>query len=178
MAEQRTSFLDLPAEIRNVIYEMDLVKPKVIVLSDNVPSLRSSAEQYFHEPALLAVSSKIRHEALPVFYSNNTFQAPFSSAACVFFRQLRTERCKMLREVRAFNFLVLRGTPHQAWLRTVWDSVHRMIKESVACVHRDAPLVPILENGIIVWKHLTEIEEFTVCGDDFEWCLKWACPEA
>lgn len=155
MAGKKTCFLDLPAEIRNTVYQMALVKADIITLPDDVPGSRSSAQWYLHEPALLAASSQIRHEALPVFYSNNTFQAPYSGAACVFFQQLGSERCKMLRHLRAFNFLVLTGTYRKDWLRTVWESVHRLEKESGASLYRDALLVPFHDDGnMVVWKRL------------------------
>lgn len=60
----QTSFFDLPAEIRNRIYDLALKEDEPIDLQDR---------PYIEEPALLMTRLRIRSEALAVFYGVNTF---------------------------------------------------------------------------------------------------------
>jgi hypothetical protein len=64
-------FLNLPAEIRNQIYNDALVKD-----NNNTIKIGSSA-LYIREPALLLVNKQVRNEAMPVFYcqTNSGLQA-------------------------------------------------------------------------------------------------------
>lgn len=97
----RTSFLDLPAEIRNRIYNEALVKPSPIQLRTVVP--------YAKEPALLLASKQVRSEVLAVFYGANTFsvfngnsvrQHSGISITKNFLEKLGTEKAAILRSLR------------------------------------------------------------------------------
>ena len=64
--------LDLPAELRNRIYEFVLVEDEPIVLFDW--NLRCT--DYRWQPKLLRTCKTIRSEAGPIFYGQNTFHYP------------------------------------------------------------------------------------------------------
>lgn len=68
-SRRRISFLDLPPELRDQIYEAALVEKKVCT---------GRPGQKFAQPALTRVSRQIREEALPVFYGMNAFQFEMS----------------------------------------------------------------------------------------------------
>jgi hypothetical protein len=54
--------LELPAELRNLIYEYAVTEPRRVCVDDGVP-----------EPPLALFCKQIRHESLPLFYTNNDF---------------------------------------------------------------------------------------------------------
>ena len=65
--------LELPAEIRNYIYELALVEDSPIVID---PALKKAQAS---QPPLIRVSRQIRQETLSLFYSKNTFEFDISS---------------------------------------------------------------------------------------------------
>ncbi|KAL6168120.1 hypothetical protein ACJQWK_05778 [Exserohilum turcicum] len=67
---QFSSFLDLPAELRNSIYELVLHEGTF----DVFPNQHSPKPQTL---SLLSTCTQIRYEALPIFYSRNTFDFAF-----------------------------------------------------------------------------------------------------
>lgn len=67
---QMKSLLDLPAELRNVIYEYALVFERNIPPWDR-PRHRKVEEWW--QPALTRTNRMIRGETLPIFYALNTF---------------------------------------------------------------------------------------------------------
>lgn len=80
-----TGFLDLPAELRNRVYELLIAHNQIIPLSRTVgqanksPYRQNSPAYQDHEaalprlPALAAVNRQVRTEALAIFYGSNTF---------------------------------------------------------------------------------------------------------
>ncbi|KAK5113188.1 hypothetical protein LTR85_011006 [Meristemomyces frigidus] len=58
-----TSFLDLPAELRNIIY--------MLALPRDAPVHPCTEER--QQPAITMASSQIREESLPLYYAFNTF---------------------------------------------------------------------------------------------------------
>lgn len=56
----------LPAELRNLIYELSLVRTSSVVLAENGTRL-------WRPPALLLCCSQIRAEASSIYYSGNDF---------------------------------------------------------------------------------------------------------
>lgn len=70
--------MDLPAEIRNRIYEIALLRDerdmdyRTYVFSQR-STLYKSLKTAFKQPALTRVSKAVRHESLPIFYGRNTF---------------------------------------------------------------------------------------------------------
>ena len=69
---QRTSFMDLPAEMRNRIYELVLVRDRDFIF-DNY----QRGDEYvkaLQQPPLTRVNNAIRSESLPVFYGFNTIK--------------------------------------------------------------------------------------------------------
>ncbi|GAB7335639.1 hypothetical protein MBLNU13_g07959t1 [Cladosporium sp. NU13] len=70
----RLSFLDLPRELRDIIYELSLVSTETIDVCQLAIPLRN-AKKLGISTALLRVSRLIHHEALEVIYGLNTFEA-------------------------------------------------------------------------------------------------------
>ena len=70
----RLSFLDLPRELRDIIYELSLVSTETIDVCQLATPLRN-AKKLGIATALLRVSRQINHEALEVIYGSNTFEA-------------------------------------------------------------------------------------------------------
>jgi hypothetical protein len=91
------SFLNLPAEIRNQIYNDALVKD-----NNNTIKIGSSAP-YTREPALLLANKQVRNEAMPVFYGQNEFRTPSGDAFKLFMQRSGRERLSLLRSVRAVS---------------------------------------------------------------------------
>ena len=60
-------FMDLPGELKNRIYFYSLARP------DNIEI--TAANWNTHQPALLKTCKQIRHEALPIFYNDNSISA-------------------------------------------------------------------------------------------------------
>lgn len=76
---RRTTFFDLPAELRNPIYELLVVEDGPIRIPYHAN--RTTVDRP-SEPALLAVNRQIRIESRGVFYGVNIFRASgFESAA-------------------------------------------------------------------------------------------------
>jgi hypothetical protein len=61
-------FFDLPGEIRNSIYEMVFVHDKPLK-----PCRYNGPKHCGQQPSITLVCRRLRHEALPFFYSLNTF---------------------------------------------------------------------------------------------------------
>lgn len=76
MAQVTTSltFLDLPPEIRNIIYTLALTES-----GDNSISI-CRGSSHLSEPALTRTCNQIRQESLPVFYGTNRFFDHLSGA--------------------------------------------------------------------------------------------------
>ena len=89
----------LPPELRNVIYELVVTrKGKMAIVNQIISNIRSPVQ-----PDLTRTCSKIRTEALPIFYGINTFIVFFSSA--------------------------LMATPSRQWLRVIGKSNRDCMKE-------------------------------------------------
>lgn len=74
---QSTALMDLPAEIRNHIYELVLVKHAAIDISITIGKFDSFARRMSascKQPALTRVSQALRRETLPMFYGENSFK--------------------------------------------------------------------------------------------------------
>ncbi|KAF7196551.1 hypothetical protein HII31_01921 [Pseudocercospora fuligena] len=89
----RTGFLDLPAELRNKVYNLALVKSRTIFIKD--------AKGKRRRPALLYTCRLIQAEASPIFYSTNSFQANSVASAALFLRGLNDQLLPLLRSLRA-----------------------------------------------------------------------------
>lgn len=96
MTSLKTTFLDLPAELRNRIYSSDLIKHRQII-----PTNRSDHQQ----PALTRTCRQIRKEALPIYYGSNTFALPRCCYACNYGGE-HTKPCPLnLPQVRPADWL-------------------------------------------------------------------------
>lgn len=72
---QESRLMKLPAELRNLIYELVVVEAKTIDIVDpdhvqGGPGVSERAKQ----PGIAQVCRQLRREVLPIFYSQNTFR--------------------------------------------------------------------------------------------------------
>lgn len=88
--ESIISFLDLPAELRNIIYKNSLIEGKPIVL-------RAC------EPSLLAANKQVRNEALAIYYGANIFQCRSEANNLNFFRQTDKTKLSLMHTLRAVS---------------------------------------------------------------------------
>ena len=84
-----TSFMHLPAELRNMIYEFALLEQDSVDIC--------AAEE---PPALLSTSLAISREATPIYYGANTFDAPYQPDAARWLRTLSKRARSLLQSVR------------------------------------------------------------------------------
>jgi hypothetical protein len=77
-AQGRTSLLGLPAELRQLIYELVVIKNRAIItmLGDQMYSQSGVSAC---QPALSMVCQQLRSEALRLFYRDNEFRAELTS---------------------------------------------------------------------------------------------------
>ena len=96
--ERKTSLLNLPAELRNEIYTLSLVRESAI----RVDSKWSQMPPFlaYVEPALLRVNRQLRRETLEIQYSSNVFQCYSYSGLTKFVSRLGLERVAMLKHVK------------------------------------------------------------------------------
>ncbi|KAK3648928.1 hypothetical protein LTR56_003788 [Elasticomyces elasticus] len=66
-------FLRLPAELRNIIYELALLRDKHYTAGRTASCHECRNLEPVDNPALLATCRQIRDEALPMFYDTNSF---------------------------------------------------------------------------------------------------------
>lgn len=70
----RCSLLDLPAELRNQIYQLAVVEKKPITVTQRIPHTFTT---YYlkppERPALAQTCKQLQQEVLPVFFGQNTF---------------------------------------------------------------------------------------------------------
>ncbi|KAI5368062.1 hypothetical protein Slin15195_G031960 [Septoria linicola] len=67
ITQQSCRFLELPAELRIVIYEL------VLLQDDSVDITATMEGSHFRDPPLLRTCCQISLEATPIYYSHNTF---------------------------------------------------------------------------------------------------------
>ncbi|KAI5363169.1 hypothetical protein Slin14017_G068500 [Septoria linicola] len=110
-----TGFLDLPAELRNRVYELIVTRNQVIPLSKVVgaaiviysnPAREDSMSIFPRLPALSGVSRQVRTEALAIFYGSNTFTAHSHFETKTFIQRLDSRSLTMLRDVRATTYQI------------------------------------------------------------------------
>lgn len=95
--ECKTSFLDLPAELRNEIYRLCLVvsRPLKVMHQEQGPTLRicnqfnsaSTCQQESWAPGLLRSCKQINHEAASILYGENVFNFGNPKVAEIFLLQ-------------------------------------------------------------------------------------------
>lgn len=102
-------FLELPAELRNIIYELLLVPN-----ADKLLRVHHVLEwqyrewklaDYLFEPPILRASHEIRNEALPLFYGLNTLRFYGDHS-----RALPTAISKNMDKIKRFNVPICAGT--------------------------------------------------------------------
>ncbi|TKA75986.1 hypothetical protein B0A55_03254 [Friedmanniomyces simplex] len=99
-AQEKCRFLTLPPELRNHIYELALVDTNPI----SIPWMYMLRSKEPSEPSLLRTCHRIRDEALPIFYSSNTFETSIIGLG-EWFRRLPDVKLGMLENVRVIGYL-------------------------------------------------------------------------
>lgn len=89
--KKRVDFYCLKDDQRTDIYEYVLIHGEGVKIPTEAP--------YIREPALLAVSKQVRKEALPIFYTESTFDSRFVGDICAWLDCLDLIRLNMLRWV-------------------------------------------------------------------------------
>ena len=171
-SKAKISFLSLPAELRNRIYEMVLIKGRgegaaagdesIDVVWDGregVWSQKIGEQPWMRQPRLTAVCRQIRDETLPIYYGQNTFELDVHAF----------DSTKLLRKLRVgspagsvvttfFNFEAFQATI--SWLRVIGHRNARLIRRfeiKMSAERRSQPsavlssLVPhteVIEQGI------------------------------
>jgi hypothetical protein len=96
-------FLDLPAELRNTIYELAVVHPNTVFIRRSSTTSKPEYEQPI--PVLLSTSRQIRHEVQPIYYSQNKFGHIGTHPRKVgfWFSSLGARCMELLRHIRVFE---------------------------------------------------------------------------
>ena len=90
--------MHLPAELRNTIYELVLVKEKSIEISHSPLDIAP------HEPVFLSTTLAIRKEAAPVYYGANTFDVCDIGRAGYWLGMLSKRARSLVRSIRLTSF--------------------------------------------------------------------------
>lgn len=102
----QTTFLSLPAEIRNEIYSLALIEDEPVKVR--------TVEPYLLEPGLLAANKQVRSEALGLWYGENDFEIDGSSPAVKFLRSTSDGKLRALRCLRILTDLI----PSEDYIKT------------------------------------------------------------
>lgn len=115
-------FLDLPAELRNDIYDQVLKSSSIIEVRH-----RHLYEVHFgYYRALTQVSKRVRSDCLPIYYAGNTFMLR-SMSDCLAWLNIIGKDCRYLRELRLADD-VLEGC---AWSAERKSTSHHRVKVSI-----------------------------------------------
>lgn len=68
----RCRLLELPAELRDLIYDFALTSPKPLV-TFHLDAYQKDSYTHATQPPLTRVSRQLRYETLPIYYSSNAF---------------------------------------------------------------------------------------------------------
>ncbi|UJO22027.1 uncharacterized protein CLAFUR5_09313 [Fulvia fulva] len=105
--KSRVSFFSLPAELRNVIYELATTPGPDSSVKEEQHARRHCSPNI---PAIIQSSQRLRNEALPIYYGMNSFKVYFC--------------CIRESQVRYFDILQT-----QEWLRSIGKTSAAMIKK-------------------------------------------------
>ena len=169
----RCHFLDLPAELENLVYSIVLIERARMPL----PTPKGKVP----EPFLLAVNLQFRTEAIPVFYGGTTFASINQSATDKFLEQLDGERTSLLNklEIRTFDcgdYFPKSHSMNLKWLRTACQQVNELaLKYGKVGLQRDIFWVPDFKEfgDELLCRKSTEIEEFKVVDEGEGWRVEW-----
>jgi len=121
-AKRPVGLLNLPAELRDQIYQYTLVRPSTIHIVDPLGCLENTLHMTAsswdmtaaawlklherdrkpssHQLALLQICRRVRYEAEPIFYGANTFLLTSPSVMMAWLDLLGTERQGMVKSLR------------------------------------------------------------------------------
>lgn len=146
-----SKFLDLPAELRNWIYELALVKRDGPI---DIPPRRN-------EPALLMVNRQIRKETRAIFWSGNIFQCRDIFDALEFLHQSDNEKTSLLRAVRGERIYDPERYSTASWLHQA-KALLDLARQEKQRLRKDVLKFPleVYREEEIVWVDLNSIREF------------------
>lgn len=107
-AAQTSGWFKLPAELKNAIYRLVLVREDAIVVCERGRfgpryTFAYKCTDEGNDPPLLRVCREIRTEALAIFYGCNVFQFAGREPLALWLRRMGEPKRKMLRDVRGFQ---------------------------------------------------------------------------
>lgn len=166
--DAKIGFEDHPAELRNAIYTLALVKDRPI------GALWRGGSAVLREPPLLAVSQQVRSEAIEVFYGANTFIL----GDWDILTKMGSVRTAMLRSVQLSCAPIPKSSrmTSTTWLDYIRLRANKLAaKGSKRGLRSNAILVPVKREGSVGthWKRLAEIEELEVVNVKGGWRVVW-----
>lgn len=139
----KTTFLSLPAEIRNEIYSLALI--------EDAPVRVLTTRPYLLEPALLAIGKQVRSEALGLWYGENVFEIDGSSPAVKFLRATSDYKLRALRCLRISTTFV----PAADYIRTRTEQLLREFQPRG--LNRQAIHFMLTVEGELEWVNLARL---------------------
>ena len=107
-ARQRSALLNLPAELRNKIYELCLVYEDTIsilwVARNTNERKQFQLKCHPHEPALVRTSRQLRYEGSPIYYAANSFHVRLRKSLYRWLTDIGERNRAMLNDVRGFCY--------------------------------------------------------------------------
>jgi hypothetical protein len=180
-------FLQLPAELRNRIYELILIQDEEIdaatwcrlphsprcLPGGSIPSFRSLIIHGF-EPALLSTCKQVRKEGLPIFYGQNTFfGGPGESTIWLNWLQKLSPLKRGLVKNIKLRFRVIWGRPGDDGPTSERGRVTPVLEEYLEEARRSlrAKGIVIPDTTLVImlctrryWTNLFDVEEWRVDG--------------
>lgn len=160
-----TCFLDLPAEIRNVIYEQSIIESKPINICQ--------CDFRLQVPSLLMTSRQIRTEVLPLYYSLNTFKACTSACTDKWLTRLTRHQVSLLCNLQAFGQSpgITEFLKYAKKFTHFWVSKHGGVDGPGDGLRKRAVLVPLRTSYLgrwadnsCEWVRATELDKYETMG--------------
>lgn len=139
------TLFDLPAEIRNYIWTLVVVKDTLIPINPTRPFLK--------EDALLAVNRQVRSETMSIWYAENEFIIDGSSPAVKFLRSRNDQQLRSIRSlcISSEKSPQMKEAP-RAWLDHLRKKVDTIMREFESRGLRTKALrFQILSSGELKW---------------------------
>ena len=168
----KVTFLDLPAELRNRIYDLVLPTEHTLTIRHvfTMPDFTAKLCGVL-EPTISAANTQIRSETLSVFYGKNTFYSFSVFRTLEYLTILGPQRVVMLRDLRPFELPVAELCKDR-----VIDRLKNLREEGSAAtkaLSKEAVSLAVADGSDKTWQKLMEIEDLEVVGDGGDWCVRW-----